>query len=67
MERVISGLGLLVLLGLAYAFSVNRKAVKLRTVALGIGLQLLLAVIILSEGQPSFLGMLVLVFLVLLY
>ncbi|MEM8994936.1 MAG: nucleoside transporter C-terminal domain-containing protein [Acidobacteriota bacterium] len=67
MERVISGLGLLVLLGLAYAFSVNRKAVKVRTVALGIGLQLLLAVIILSEGQPSFVGMLILVFLLLLY
>ncbi|MEM1182454.1 MAG: nucleoside transporter C-terminal domain-containing protein [Acidobacteriota bacterium] len=67
MEQVISGLGLLVLLGLAYVFSVNRKAVNFRTVALGIGLQLLLAVIILQKGQPSFIGMLILVFLVLLY
>ncbi|MCG8455922.1 MAG: hypothetical protein MI919_06530 [Holophagales bacterium] len=67
MERLISALGLLVLLGLAYVFSNNRKAVKVRTVALGVGLQLLLAVIILSQGRLSFSGMFVLVFLVLLY
>ncbi|MEM6796679.1 MAG: Na+ dependent nucleoside transporter N-terminal domain-containing protein, partial [Acidobacteriota bacterium] len=67
MERLISALGLLVLLGLAYVFSKNRRAVNFRTVVLGVSLQLLFAVIILSEGQPSFIGMFALVFLVLLY
>lgn len=67
MERLISGLGLLVLLGLAYLFSNNRKAVKPRTLVWGVGLQLILAVIILSEGRPSFVGMFLLVSLVLVY
>jgi CNT family concentrative nucleoside transporter len=60
-------LGLLALLGLAYFCSNNRKAVKKRTVFWGVGLQLLLAVIILSEGTPSFVGMFVLISLVLVY
>ena len=56
MERVISALGLLVLLGLAYVFSNNRQAVKLRTVVWGVGLQLLFAVIILSKDLTYSLG-----------
>ena len=66
-ERAVSLLGLLVLMGLAYLFSKNRKAVKPRTIVWGVGLQLTLAVIILSEGTASFLGMSVLVFLITLY
>ncbi len=68
MERAISLVGLLVLMGIAYAFSTNRKAVKLRTVVWGVGLQLLLAVTILTpEPVYSFCGMFVLAFLVVLY
>ncbi|MEM9553839.1 MAG: nucleoside transporter C-terminal domain-containing protein [Acidobacteriota bacterium] len=68
MERVMSALGLLALLALAYAFSNNRAAVRPRTVAWGIGLQLLFAVIILSEASlHSFLGLYVLATLIALY
>ena len=68
MERVISGLGLLVLLGLAYVFSNNRKAVKPRTILWGVGLQLLFAVIILSKTVAYSLGgLFLLVFLICLY
>ena len=56
MERLMSGLGLLVLLGLAYAFSNNRRAVKPRTIVWGVGLQILFAVIILSETLEASLG-----------
>lgn len=67
MERWISGLGLLVLLGLAYAFSRDRKAVEPRTLVWGVGLQLLFATIILGRGVVSFAGMFALVFLLALY
>jgi CNT family concentrative nucleoside transporter len=66
-ERLVSFLGLLVLLGLAYLFSSNRRAVSFRTVVWGVGLQLTFAVIILSGGVYSFAGMFVLVFLILLF
>ncbi|MCP3958899.1 MAG: hypothetical protein GY719_13690, partial [bacterium] len=66
-ERAVSLLGLLVLMGLAYVFSKHRKSIKFRTVVWGVGLQLTLAVIILNQGLPSFLGMFVLVFLITLY
>lgn len=66
-ERAISFLGLLVLMGIAYVFSVERRAVNPRTILWGIGLQLTLAVIILTEGTYSFLGMSVLVFLIVCY
>ena len=67
MEKFTSIFGLLALMGIAYAFSKNRRAVSLRTVVWGVGLQVLLAVIILSRGLPSFLGMCALSFLVVLY
>jgi len=68
MERAISLVGLLVLMGIAYVFSTNRKAVKLRTLVWGVGLQLLLAVTILTpEPRYSFCGMFVLAFIVVLY
>ncbi len=66
-ERAVSLLGLLVLMGLAYLFSKDRKAVKPRTIVWGVGLQLTLAVIILSTGTRSFIGMSILVFLVTLF
>ncbi len=46
MTRLIPLLGILVILGLAFGFSKNRKAVKPRIVAWGLGLQLLIALII---------------------
>ncbi|MDJ0554450.1 MAG: NupC/NupG family nucleoside CNT transporter [Microcoleaceae cyanobacterium MO_207.B10] len=48
MERVISALGLIVFVGLAYVFSGNRRAVQWRPVFWGIGLQLLFALLILK-------------------
>ena len=53
-------------LGLAYAFSTNRRAVRFRTIAWGVGLQLLFASILLGTGTLSYAGMFVLVFLVVL-
>ena len=67
MERAVSFLGLLVLLGIAYAFSKHRSEVRPRTVIWGVSLQLLFAVIILKEGTPSFVAMFLLVSLVVLY
>ena len=66
-DRVVSLLGLLVILGLAYVFSKHRHAVNFRTTAWGVGLQLTFAVIILRHGTASFIGMSLLAFLVLLY
>jgi concentrative nucleoside transporter, CNT family len=47
MERAISALGILVFLGISYAFSVNRQAVRWRIVAWGLGLEFILALVIL--------------------
>lgn len=66
-DRALSLLGLLVILGLAYAFSKHRHAVNFRTTIWGVGLQLTFAVIILRHGTASFVGMALLAFLVLLY
>ncbi|MEB3886934.1 NupC/NupG family nucleoside CNT transporter [Lyngbya sp. CCY1209] len=48
MERVISAIGLVVFVGLAYLFSVDRKAVRWRPVLWGIALQIFLAIFILK-------------------
>jgi len=48
MERLMGVLGLLVLLGLAYAMSNNRKAIRLKTVAWGLGLQFAFAILVLK-------------------
>ncbi|WP_449419855.1 NupC/NupG family nucleoside CNT transporter [Phormidium nigroviride] len=53
MERLISVLGLAVFVGLSYAFSVNRRAVRWAPVLWGIALQLILAVLIIRT-QPGF-------------
>jgi CNT family concentrative nucleoside transporter len=43
-------LGILVMLGIAYAFSTNRRAVRLKTVLWGLGLQFTLAVLVLKTA-----------------
>ncbi len=48
MERFIGILGFVVILGIAYALSNNRKAINLRTVGMGLFLQIALAVFILK-------------------
>ena len=55
--RFIGVLGMLVLLGLAWAMSYHRREVKLRIVFWGLGLQFLFAVIILRQDYWSFIGM----------
>jgi CNT family concentrative nucleoside transporter len=54
MERLISALGLIVFVGLSYAVSVNRRAVKWQPILWGIALQLILGILIMRT-QPGFL------------
>ena len=63
----VSILGLLTLLGLAWAMSYYRRDVKLRPILWGLGLQFVLALIILREDVWSFVGMGMLGLLVILY
>src|SRR5215472_17147893 len=55
MARFTGVLGILVLLALAYMFSTNRRAMRMKTVAWGLGLQFFLAVIVIysSWGQAA--------------
>ena len=55
--RLIGVLGILALLGIAWALSYHRRAVRLRIVAWGLGLQFTLALIILGQDAWSFIGM----------
>lgn len=48
MEHAISALGLIVFIGMSYAFSINRCAVRWRTVAWGLGLEFVFALLILK-------------------
>ena len=48
MGRFTGILGLLTMLGLAYAFSTNRRAIRLKTVGWGLGLQVAFAVFVLK-------------------
>ena len=50
MARFTGLLGLMVFIGIAYAFSTNRRAIRWRTVAWGLGLQFLFAVIVLKSS-----------------
>jgi concentrative nucleoside transporter, CNT family len=50
MGRFTGILGLLTMLGLAYAFSSNRRAIRLKSVAWGLGLQFAFAVCVLRIG-----------------
>jgi CNT family concentrative nucleoside transporter len=63
----VSILGLLTLLGLGWAMSYHRREVRLRPVVWGLGLQFLLALIILREDYWSFVGMGLLALLIVLY
>lgn len=56
MGRFTGILGLLTMLGLAYAFSTNRRAIRLKTVAWGLGLQFVFAVFVLriDAGRQAF-------------
>jgi concentrative nucleoside transporter, CNT family len=56
MGRFTGVLGLLVMLGLAYLFSTDRRAIKLKTVAWGLGLQIGLAFLVIywTLGQRLF-------------
>jgi CNT family concentrative nucleoside transporter len=56
MGRYTGILGLLTMLALAYAFSTNRRAIRLKTVAWGLGLQLAFAVFVLriEAGRNAF-------------
>jgi CNT family concentrative nucleoside transporter len=47
LERAVSALGVLVLLGIAYAASTNRRAVQWRTVGVALAIQLAIALLIL--------------------
>ncbi|MEJ2084705.1 MAG: nucleoside transporter C-terminal domain-containing protein [Acidobacteriota bacterium] len=63
----ISILGLVVLLGIAWAMSYHRRQVSLRPVLWGIGLQFVLALIILRRDYWSFVGMMILGLMIVLY
>lgn len=67
MEKAVSFLGLVVILGIAWVFSKHRRQVNVRTVVWGVGLQLLLAVAILRTDTISFVAMSVLATLVVIY
>jgi len=56
MERLFSVLGIVVFLGIAWAFSTDRKAISLRTLSWGLGLQLALGLFVLRTqiGQDLF-------------
>ena len=47
MGRYTGILGLLTMLGLAYLFSTNRRAIRVKTVAWGLGLQIVFAIFVL--------------------
>ena len=56
MGRFTGILGIAVILGLAWLFSTDRKAIKLKTIAWGLGLQVLLGIFVLKvkSGQIIF-------------
>src|SRR5258707_7547922 len=53
MGRFTGVLGMAVILGLAWVFSTNRRAIKLKTIAWGLGLQLALGFFVLRSGVGS--------------
>ena len=56
MGRFTGILGLLTMLSLAYAFSTNRRAIRVKTVAWGLGLQIVFAIFVLriDFGRRAF-------------
>ncbi|MDZ7386118.1 MAG: NupC/NupG family nucleoside CNT transporter [candidate division KSB1 bacterium] len=65
--RWIGILGLAVLLGIGVLLSQDRRRIRLRVVTWGIALQVLFAVIILSQNALSWVGMYIFLLLILLY
>ena len=65
--QLISAIGLLMFLGIAWLLSNNKSRIRPRIIFWGIGLQLLFAVIILSKGTLSLAGMFVLLCMIVLY
>ena len=65
--RFIGILGLVALLGAAWALSYHRREVRMRIVAWGLGLQFLFALIILKDDAWSFVGMSLLGGLIVVY
>jgi CNT family concentrative nucleoside transporter len=55
MSRFIGLLGLAVLLGLAFLFSTNRRSIRIKTVAWGIGLQFVLGLFVFKLGAGQYL------------
>ena len=60
-------LGLLVLPGIAFLFSTHKTKIRFRTIAWGMALQFLLAVIILSQNWLSWAGMYLFFLIILVY
>jgi CNT family concentrative nucleoside transporter len=56
MQRLSGLLGIVAILGIAYTFSTNRKAIRPKTIAWGLGLQFAVAVVVLrtAAGQNAF-------------
>jgi len=56
MQRLSGLLGIVAILGIAYTFSTNRKAIRPKTIAWGLGLQFAIAVVVLrtAPGQNTF-------------
>jgi concentrative nucleoside transporter, CNT family len=56
MGRLTGVLGILAILGIAYIFSANRREIRIKTVAWGLGLQFAFALLVLktSAGQATF-------------
>ncbi|MFQ5648612.1 MAG: nucleoside transporter C-terminal domain-containing protein [bacterium] len=67
LERLISLVGLLSLLGLAWLMSDNKSKIRPRIIIWGLGLQLLFALIVLGEQSHSLVGMFVLHSMILLF
>jgi CNT family concentrative nucleoside transporter len=65
--NIVSLFGLLALLGIGWAMSYHRKEVKLRPIVWGLGLQFVLALIILRQDVWSFIGMVALGLLIVSY
>ena len=65
--NLVSIVGFLAILGIAWAMSYHRKDVKVRTVIWGLGLQFIFAVIILRQDAWSYVGMVVFGGLIVVY
>ncbi|MFQ5602760.1 MAG: NupC/NupG family nucleoside CNT transporter [bacterium] len=67
MERFISFIGMIVLLGLAWLLSNNKFKIRPRIIFWGLGIQLLFALIVLGESIYSIIGMFVLHCMILIF